>query len=177
MDSKIDYSKITMLVLDVDGVLTDGTFILHADGTESKQFNTLDGHGIRMWQRAGHQVALLSGRNSGGPTALRAKQLGIEHVFENGFDKPAVLEQLLQKTGLTPQQVAYVGDDLMDVRVIDKVGFGAAVANAVDETKQYADYVTTRPGGYGAVREVIEHILKKTGKWQQLTERYLPEKD
>ncbi len=173
--SKDTFDKIKMLVLDVDGVLSDGTIIVHSDGSESKQFHTLDGHGIRMWKRAGHKVAFLSGRSSGGPTQKRAQQLEIDYVFENGFDKPEVLEELLEKAALSADEVAYVGDDLMDVKVIAKVGFGVAVANAVNEVKQYADYITHRPGGHGAVREVIEYILKNSGQWQDLVKRYLPD--
>ena len=168
-----NFTEIKMLILDVDGVLTDGTLVIHSDGGESKYFNTLDGHGIRMWQRAGLKVALLSGRASE-PTRRRAEQLNIEYVFEDCHDKLPTLEKFLEKLGLSPESVAFIGDDLMDLPAIRYVGFGVAVANAVDEVKKYADYVTERPGGAGAVREVIEYILKKTGKWQELMKRYLP---
>jgi 3-deoxy-D-manno-octulosonate 8-phosphate phosphatase (KDO 8-P phosphatase) len=168
-----DLAKIKMLALDVDGVLTDGALIINADGSESKFFNSLDGHGIRMWQRAGLKVALISGRASA-PTKLRAEQLQIEYVFQDCHYKLPVVEQLLDKLGLSPENMAFVGDDLTDMPVIRYVGFGVAVANAVDEVKQCADYVTTRPGGSGAVREVIEYILKNSGRWQELMKRYLP---
>jgi 3-deoxy-D-manno-octulosonate 8-phosphate phosphatase (KDO 8-P phosphatase) len=168
-----DLAKIKMLALDVDGVLTDGALIINADGSESKFFNSLDGHGIRMWQRAGLKVALISGRASA-PTKLRAEQLQIEYVFQDCHYKLPVVEQLLDKLGLSPENMAFVGDDLTDMPVIRYVGFGVAVANAVDEVKQCADYVTTRPGGSGAVREVIEYILKNSGVWQDLMKRYLP---
>ena len=168
-----DLSVIQMLILDVDGVLTDGTIIINADGSESKSFNSLDGHGIRMWQRAGLQVALLSGRASE-PTRRRAEQLQIEYVFEDCHYKLPELEKFLDQLELRPEAVAYIGDDLTDLPVIRYVGFGVAVANAVDEVKKHADYVTTRSGGSGAVREVIEYILKNTGKWQELMKRYLP---
>jgi 3-deoxy-D-manno-octulosonate 8-phosphate phosphatase (KDO 8-P phosphatase) len=163
---------IELLVLDVDGVLTDGSLIFNADGTESKRFHILDGHGIRLWRRAGLKVALISGRSS--PiTTQRAMQLDIPYVFQDCHVKRPVLEQLLESLHLTADQVAYVGDDLLDLPLIRWVGFGVAVANAVDEVKSEADYVTTRPGGCGAVREVIEYILKNTGRWQALMERYL----
>jgi 3-deoxy-D-manno-octulosonate 8-phosphate phosphatase (KDO 8-P phosphatase) len=162
---------IKLLAMDVDGVLTDGTIVVNSDGTETKFFNVLDGHGIRLWQRVGLKVALLSGRASG-PTKHRAEQLQIEHVFEDCHYKLPVFEEFLDRLGLTPENAAYIGDDLPDLPVIRYVGFGVAVANAVDEVKQYADYVTRRPGGRGAVREVIEHILKETGKWPELMERY-----
>jgi 3-deoxy-D-manno-octulosonate 8-phosphate phosphatase (KDO 8-P phosphatase) len=169
----VDLTKIELLALDVDGVLTDGTLIVHSDGSESKCFNTLDGHGIRMWQRAGLKVALISGRASE-PTQRRAEQLQIEYVFQDCHDKLSVFEKFLEQIGLAPQKVAYVGDDLTDLPLMRYVGFGVAVANAVDEVKRYADYVTTRPGGRGAVREVIEHILKNSGRWPELMKHYLP---
>jgi 3-deoxy-D-manno-octulosonate 8-phosphate phosphatase (KDO 8-P phosphatase) len=168
-----DLADIELLVMDVDGVLTDGTLVINADGSESKFFNSMDGHGIRMWQRAGLKVALISGRASE-PTQRRAEQLKIEYVFQDCHNKLPVLEKLIEQLGLSSEKVAYIGDDLTDLPIIRYVGFGVVVANAVDEVKQYADYVTTRPGGSGAVREVIEYILKNTGKWQQLMKRYLP---
>jgi 3-deoxy-D-manno-octulosonate 8-phosphate phosphatase (KDO 8-P phosphatase) len=169
----INFADIEILILDVDGVLTDGALFIHSDGSESKFFNTLDGHGIKMWQRAGLKVALLSGRASE-PTRRRAEQLRIEDVFEDCHDKLPILEKFLDRLGLSPKAAAYVGDDLTDLPVIRYVGFGVAVANSVHEVKKYADYVTERPGGSGAVREVIEYILKNTGKWQELMKRYLP---
>jgi len=169
----VDLTEIELLVLDVDGVLTDGTLIMNSDGSESKFFNTLDGHGIRMWRRAGLEVAIISGRESE-PTQRRAAQLDIEHVFQDCHFKLPVIKELLGQLDLAREKVAYIGDDLPDLPVIRYVGFGVAVANAVDEVKKYADYVTTRSGGKGAVREVIEHILKGTEKWDKLMERYLP---
>jgi len=168
----VDLGRIELLVLDVDGVLTDGTIVLHADGSESKAFSLLDGHGIKMWKRAGLKVALLSGRPSAA-TRHRAAQLQIEHVLEGCHAKLPALKGLIEQLGLTASQVAYVGDDLLDLPPLRHVGFGAAVANAVDELKHYADYVTTRPGGHGAVREVIEYLLKGGGRWQALMERYV----
>lgn len=167
-------SEIKLLVLDVDGVMTDGTIIINSDGSESKFFNSLDGHGIRMWRRAGMEIALISGRDSL-PTKFRAKQLGIEHVFQDCHEKMPTLERLIEKLKLSPQQVAYVGDDLMDIPIMRYVGFSVAVANAVSEAKEHADYVTTCSGGEGAVRETIEYILKKSGKWRKLVKRYIPD--
>jgi 3-deoxy-D-manno-octulosonate 8-phosphate phosphatase (KDO 8-P phosphatase) len=166
-------ADIQMLVLDVDGVLTDGTIVLSGDGSESKAFSALDGHGIRMWKRAGLKVTFLSGRMSE-PTKYRAEQLEVDHCLQGCLDKLPALEKLLRQLGLLPSQVAYIGDDIMDLPVIRHVGLGVAVASAVDEVKQQADYVTTRPGGGGAVREAIEYILKKTGKWPELMKRYGP---
>jgi 3-deoxy-D-manno-octulosonate 8-phosphate phosphatase (KDO 8-P phosphatase) len=170
---KISLADIELLAMDVDGVLTDGTLIINADGTESKSFNSLDGHGIRLWQRAGLKAALISGRASE-PTEIRAKQLQIEYVFQDCHHKLSVFKELIERLGLSPEKVAYVGDDVTDLPTIRYAGFGVAVANAVDEVKRYADYITVRPGGSGAVREVIEYILKNSGKWQQLMTRYLP---
>jgi 3-deoxy-D-manno-octulosonate 8-phosphate phosphatase (KDO 8-P phosphatase) len=164
-------NEILILAMDVDGVLTDGTVILHHDGTESKRFSLLDGHGIKMWLRAGLQIAWISGRASEA-TRRRAEQLGITLVFEGATVKLPVFDELLSKTGLEARQAAYMGDDLLDIPVLKSAGFAAAVANAVDEVKACADYVTAKPGGAGAVREVIEHILKGSGRWDKLMERY-----
>jgi len=169
----VNLADIKLLVLDVDGVLTDGTVVVNADGSESKFFNSLDGHGIRMWRRAGLKVAFLSGRASEA-AKYRAEELGVDYVFLNCHEKLPVVEKLLEELGLSAREAACIGDDLPDLPMIRYVGFGAAVADSVDEVKQYADYVTTHRGGRGAVREVIEYILKNSGKWQQLMQRYLP---
>ena len=166
--------KIKLLIMDVDGVLTDGSIIVNADGCEIKVFNVHDGHGIRLWQRAGFKTAIISGRTSE-PTKVRAEQLEIEHVFENCHFKLPTCEKLLDDLGLLPENAAYMGDDLPDLPVMRYVGLGVAVANAIDPLKEYADYVTNKAGGDGAVREVIELILKETGKWQALMDRYLPD--
>jgi 3-deoxy-D-manno-octulosonate 8-phosphate phosphatase (KDO 8-P phosphatase) len=171
---KINFNGLQLLVLDVDGVLTDGTLIINADGSESKAFNALDGHGIRMWRKAGLKVAFLSGRKSG-PTAHRAKQIGADFCLEDCHDKLEAFENLLEQDGIAPEMAAFVGDDLPDLPVMRCAGFSAAVANAVEQVKANADYITKRKGGNGAVREVIEYILKKKGKWQELLKRYLPE--
>ncbi len=169
---KTNFNDIQLLIMDVDGVLTDGTIILNSDGSETKAFNVADGHGIRMWQRAGLKTAFLSGRFST-PTTHRAEQLEIDHYIQDSHYKLPTLKELLDKLELSPHQVAYIGDDLPDLPPIKYVGFGAAVANAVDEVKEHADFITNRCGGQGAVREVIEHILKNSGKWQGLMDRYL----
>ncbi|MCK4886294.1 MAG: HAD hydrolase family protein [Planctomycetes bacterium] len=170
MDKKLE--NIKLLVLDVDGVLTDGSIVINSDKTETKKFNSLDGHGIRMWQRAGLEVAIISGRFSH-PTQLRADQLGIKHVFQDCHYKLPKLKELAESQGLATEQIAYVGDDLPDLPAIRYAGFGVAVANAVAEVKEHADYVTKAPGGSGAAREVIEYILKRTGRWDDLMQRYL----
>lgn len=170
--TNINFAKLKLLILDVDGVLTDGGIILHSDGTESKRFHVMDGHRIMMWQRAGFEAALLSGRQTEA-TTLRGKQLGIERVLQGCKEKLPAFEELLALTGCSPDEVACVGDDLMDIPLVKRAGFGVAVANAADELKQAADYVTSRNGGDGAVAEVIEMILKNTGQWNTLMQRYL----
>jgi 3-deoxy-D-manno-octulosonate 8-phosphate phosphatase (KDO 8-P phosphatase) len=165
------WRDIRLLVSDVDGVLTDGTVQLHGDGTESKRFNLQDGHGIKLWKRAGLEVALLSGRPSPA-TSRRAEQLDIAHVFEGAKAKLPVLRTLLAQLEVAPEQVVYIGDDLLDIPPVRYVGWGVAVANAVSELKQVADYVTDKSGGQGAVREVIELVLKRSGRWDALMERY-----
>jgi 3-deoxy-D-manno-octulosonate 8-phosphate phosphatase (KDO 8-P phosphatase) len=171
-NKKPDLSLIKLLILDVDGVLTDGTIVINADGSESKIFDVHDGHGIKMWSRAGFIVAIISGRQSHA-TDHRASQLGIEYVMQDQKEKLPAFEQLLDKTGMTAEQVVYAGDDLMDLPLVKRAGLGVAVANAVAELKDAADYVTDAPGGRGAVREVIEYILKNTGRWNELVERYM----
>jgi len=166
-----DLERIKLLVLDVDGVLTDGSLIIGPRGNELKVFNSLDGHGIRMWRRAGLDVGFISGRKSA-PLDRRANELGVEHVFQNCYDKLGVVKSLIERLHLGSENVAYIGDDLTDLPPLRYVGFGAAVANGVKELKEYAQYVTKQPGGQGAVREVIEHILKSSGRWNDVTERY-----
>lgn len=166
-----DLSKIQLLILDVDGVLTDGGIVIHSDGTESKRFSVLDGHRIKLWQRAGKLIAIISGRETSA-TTIRAKQLGITLVMQGCIEKLPAFEQLLEESGLMPEQAACVGDDLMDIPLVRRAGFGVAVANASDELKQNADFITQRKGGDGAVAEAIEHLLKKTMKWDKLMERY-----
>jgi 3-deoxy-D-manno-octulosonate 8-phosphate phosphatase (KDO 8-P phosphatase) len=172
MKKEPNLKNIKLLALDVDGVLTDGTIIIGPDGRDSKPFNSLDGHGIRMWKRAGLEAALVTGRSSEA-VSFRAKELGVEHVFQDCHHKLPVVESLLERLGLSPDNLAYMGDDLTDLPCMRYAGFASAVANAVEEVKSCADYVTAAGGGKGAVREVIEHILKNTGKWQELIERYL----
>jgi len=172
MAGKINLSEIKMLITDVDGVLTDGTIIIGGDGTESKKFNLLDGHGIKMWHRAGLATAFISGRDTSA-TSIRAKQLNINYVFQGCKKKLPAFEELLEKADLSENQVAYIGDDLMDLPLVKRAGLGVAVAGSVSELKDAADYVTTAQGGSGAVREVIEYILKDTGKWQELIQRYM----
>jgi 3-deoxy-D-manno-octulosonate 8-phosphate phosphatase (KDO 8-P phosphatase) len=169
---KTDLTQIKLLILDVDGVLTDGGIIIHSDGTESKRFNVLDGQRITMWHRAGLESAILSGRETQA-TTLRAEQTGIKYVLQGCKQKLPAFEQLLKDTGYTAEQAAFIGDDWLDMPLLKRVGFAAVVAGGVEEIKSCAHYVTQRGGGHGAVAEVIEYLLKQTGRWDKLIERYL----
>jgi 3-deoxy-D-manno-octulosonate 8-phosphate phosphatase (KDO 8-P phosphatase) len=163
--------KTRLLMMDVDGVLTDGRIIQDGHGHELKVFDVKDGHGIVMAHRAKLRTALISGRESGTVTR-RAEELGIELVFQKIWNKLEVYEKILVATELTHDEVAYVGDDLVDIPLLRRVGLAVAVADAVDEVKAAAHLVTQRPGGQGAVREVIELILRAQGHWDGLIERY-----
>jgi 3-deoxy-D-manno-octulosonate 8-phosphate phosphatase (KDO 8-P phosphatase) len=169
---KADLNNIKLLIMDVDGVLTDGGIIIHSDGTESKRFHVLDGHRVTLWHRAGLESGILSGRDTPS-TTIRAEQLGIKYVLQGCKQKLPVFEQFLKDTGYKPQQIAYIGDDWLDLPLLRRVGFAAVVANGVDEIKPYAHYVTTRTGGDGAVAEVIEHLLRQTGRWSDLIAGYM----
>jgi len=163
--------KIKLLILDVDGVMTDGRIIFDSNGVESKFFNVKDGHGIKMLQRAGVNVAIISGRESK-VVANRATELGIELVFQKAMDKLAPYLRIVADTGLTDDQIAFVGDDLIDIPVLKRVGFAAAPADAVGEVFPYVHFVTKNSGGFGAVREVSDMLLKAQGVWEELTARY-----
>jgi 3-deoxy-D-manno-octulosonate 8-phosphate phosphatase (KDO 8-P phosphatase) len=160
-----------LLMMDVDGVLTDGRIIQDGHGHELKVFDVKDGHGIVMAHRAKLRTALISGRESETITR-RAEELGIELVFQKIWNKLEVYEKILVDTELTHDEVAYIGDDLIDIPLLRRVGLAVAVADAVDEVKAAAHLITQRPGGQGAVREVIELILRAQGHWDSLLERY-----
>jgi 3-deoxy-D-manno-octulosonate 8-phosphate phosphatase (KDO 8-P phosphatase) len=163
--------KVRLLVLDVDGVLTDGRLYYHDDGMETKAFDVRDGHGIKLAQRAGIEVALISGRSS--PCVnKRAADLGITEVVQGPKDKVPTFERLLAEKGLGPEQAAFVGDDLVDLPVMRRAGFAVAVADASEHLFEAAHYVTLARGGRGAVREVIELILAAQGLWEKLAARY-----
>lgn len=170
MNDKLKH--IELLLLDVDGVMTDGRIIWDANGTEIKFFNVKDGHGIKLVQRAGIQVGIITGRVS--PVVdLRAKELGIEILYQGSLRKQESYEEIKQRTGLADHQIAYMGDDVIDVPVMRRVGFSAAPADALPEVLKVADYVTCARGGWGAVRELCDLLLKGRGKWQELVvDRY-----
>ncbi|MEA1936449.1 MAG: HAD-IIIA family hydrolase [Thermodesulfobacteriota bacterium] len=163
--------RIKLLILDVDGVLTDGRIIIDDLGNETKKFDVRDGHGLRLLMRYGIDIVLLTGRKSKA-VEYRAKDLGIEEVHQNAKNKVEVLEGILQKRNIDGDSVAYIGDDIIDVPVFLKVGFSVAVADAVIYAREAADYITEKRGGRGAVREICEMILKVQEKWGEIASRY-----
>lgn len=164
--------KIKLLVLDCDGVLTDGRIILLPQGDETKSFDVRDGHAVVMARRAGLATAVISGRESFAVRA-RCKELGISHLFEGAWVKMESYEKLLADENVTDDEVCYVGDDVVDIPLLRRAGLAVAVADAVDEAKEYSHLVTQKGGGRGAVREVIELIIKSQNKWDEAMARYL----
>lgn len=164
-------SNVKILGLDVDGVMTDGRLYYHDDGTETKAFDVRDGHGIKMLQHAGLEVFIISGRSCP-MVEKRAADLGISEVTQGVRDKVPVLEKLLSKKGLEPEQVAFMGDDVVDMPVMTRVGLAIAVADASEHVFDAAHYVTLAPGGRGAVREVVELILGVQGLWEKIAQVY-----
>ncbi|PLX86031.1 MAG: phenylphosphate carboxylase subunit delta [Desulfuromonas sp.] len=166
--------KIRLLLLDVDGVMTDGRIVYDGNGVESKAFDVKDGHGLKLLQRAGVRVGIITGRSSE-VVALRAAELGIDILYQGAKDKLVPYRQILQDLGLHDEQVAYVGDDLVDLPILNRVGFSATVADGVEELKPLVHHVASRPGGRGAVREICDLLLKSSGQWRAVTDRYFGE--
>lgn len=163
---------VRLLVLDVDGVLTDGRLYFSEDGQELKTFDTQDGHGIKMLQQAGILCAIITGRNTQ-LVARRAANLGIKHLLQGREDKGVALSALSQELAIPLDEIAYVGDDWPDLPAIRAAGLGVAVANAHQEVRRHADLVTTARGGRGAVREVCDLILEAQGLYAQALAPYL----
>ncbi|MDR2345330.1 MAG: HAD hydrolase family protein [Planctomycetaceae bacterium] len=151
--------QIRMILSDVDGVLTDGTIEIDHEGNESKRFSTMDGYGIRLWFQQGYKFGLITGRRSE-CVLHRAKDLGIDIIRLGTFAKREAMEEIAAEYRLKLEQIAYIGDDLPDLPAIQAAGLGVTVPDAPNELKIAADYITQRRGGYGAVRDLIEHILK-----------------
>ncbi|MFZ0932403.1 MAG: HAD hydrolase family protein [Syntrophobacteraceae bacterium] len=166
---------VRMMIFDVDGVLTDGRVIYMDDGSEIKEFDAQDGHGIKLLQRAGIEVALISGRACRA-VEHRAFGLGITRVFQGSIVKTEPYEQLLAETGLSEYETGYMGDDLIDIPVMRRAGFAVAVPNGAPHIFPYAHYITRASGGRGAAREVCEMILQVQGLWESVMERYLADK-
>lgn len=164
-------NKITTVVLDVDGVLTDGRIGYRDNGDEIKFFHVRDGHGLKLAQRAGLKVGILSGRKSKA-NATRAAELKMDFLYEDCKDKDAGFTRLLEEQQLLPEQCMYIGDDVVDARPMARCGLAVAVGDAVPELNAIADLRTKAEGGRGAVREAVEFLLKEQGKWSKLMERY-----
>ena len=163
--------KIRLLLLDVDGVLTDGRILFDSQGRELKCFDVQDGQGISWLLREGIKVGFLSGRSSGA-VEKRAKELGISFLFQGIKDKMILYEKLLQEIKLDPKQVSFMGDDFIDLRLLKKVGFSISVSDGHPLIQKEVDYITQAAGGLGAVREVSELILKAQGKWESILQNY-----
>ena len=164
--------RLRLLLFDVDGVLTDGSVVLHPDGYEPKHFFIRDGSGVVLAQRAGLDVGLMSGRTSGA-TQRRAAELGITIILQGESDKRAAYDRLLAAHGLRDEDVAYMGDDLLDLPVLVRVGLSAAPADAAEDVRNRVHWVSRYDGGRGAAREMIELILRARGRWDALTEAFL----
>ena len=164
-------ASIKLAIFDVDGVLTDGRIVIDDNGVESKFFNVRDGHGIKLLQRAGLMVGLLTGRQSE-VVDRRAAELGIQLVYQGIKNKIEAYDIILRDLSLTDDQTAFAGDDLIDLPVMRRVGLALSPADAIDEVKSISHFVSRFPGGHGAVRDMVEFILKAQGKWEEVTARY-----
>ena len=165
-------SPIELILSDVDGVLTDGGIWYDNQGVELKAFHIRDGLGIKLWQRAGFRFGLLTARTSH-IVKVRAQELGIQLVRQGFENKLPAAQDILRELRLDAEQACYIGDDLTDLSVIRHVGLGVAVADAVAEVRSAAAYITKSPGGRGAVRELIELVLKSKGRWEDVIQRYV----
>lgn len=164
-------SKVRLLILDVDGVMTDGRIVMNDLGQEAKFFDVKDGHGLKVLMRYDVDVVLLTGRKSA-VVEHRARDLGIREVHQLVWNKLAVYDEIITRRGLTDMEVAFIGDDIVDIPVMRRVGLAVAVPDAVPEARRAAHMVTTREGGRGAVREVCDLILKAKGHWKEIGEKY-----
>jgi 3-deoxy-D-manno-octulosonate 8-phosphate phosphatase (KDO 8-P phosphatase) len=164
--------KLKLLILDVDGVLTDGKLFFDNEGNEYKSFHARDGHGIKLLRQTGVEVAIISGRKSNS-VALRMKSLGIEYVYQGHENKVSAFNEILQKLDLTPDQAAHIGDDLLDLPLMTRVGLSIAVADANFAVIERADWCTQLSGGGGAVREVCDFIMQAQGCFDEILTAYL----
>ena len=165
-------ARIRLVIFDVDGVLTDGSLYLGDDGQEYKAFNSLDGHGMKMLQDTGVQIGIITGRSSE-VVRIRMKSLGITHVYQGRREKLPAYQDLKQKLELEDEQIAYVGDDVVDLPVMTRVGLAIAVQDAHTFTKQHAHWITPTAGGHGAARDVCELLMSAQGKLQDMLDHYL----
>lgn len=163
--------NVRLLIVDVDGVLTDGGIVLDEKGNEIKKFHVRDGHGIKLLQRNGVEVAIITGRTSG-VVSRRAQELGIGHVYQKSLNKIEAYEKLKKKLSVSDLEVGYVGDDVVDIPVMKRVGLSVAVADAHEDVISFAHHITEGGGGQCAVREVCEMILKAKGLWKGIIDGY-----
>lgn len=164
--------KIKVLILDVDGVMADGRIIYDNFGDEFKVFDVQDGFGLALWRRSGLKSAIVTAKKTR-IVARRAKECGITKIFQNVHDKGAVFEKALRALKASDEEVCFVGDDLLDIPIMKRAGLAVAVPYSREEVKSQAHYITKTQGGRGAIREVIELILKSKGKWQEIIDKYV----
>jgi len=164
-------SRVRLFLTDVDGVLTDGGILYDAAGLETKRFHVRDGHGIKMLQRGGVRVGIITGRTSE-VVEIRARELGVGIVRQGAYDKVAAWREILAETGVPAEETAYVGDDIVDLPLLRVVGFAAAPVDAEGYVLDAVDYVASRAGGKGAVREIVEFLLRASGRWGEVTGKY-----
>jgi len=162
---------IRLLLLDVDGVLTDGSIIIDDAGAETKHFNAKDGHWLRMLMEFGMEVIIITGRTSR-VVEHRARELGIGELYQGVRNKVAVYEEILKRKALSPREVAFIGDDIVDAPLLRRVGFAATVADATDVVKGIVHYAAKAGGGRGGVREICELIIRGQGKWPEVCDIY-----
>jgi 3-deoxy-D-manno-octulosonate 8-phosphate phosphatase (KDO 8-P phosphatase) len=170
MENKL--KQIELLLLDVDGVLTDGSLTYSDSGEQIKTFNSKDGLGLRLLMDSGIGVGIITGRTSGA-LLHRCKNLGIDLLFDGISDKSKALETITAKTGIDPDKIGFVGDDLIDLPVLTRVGVSFCVSDACADVKDHCDIITRKKGGHGAVREISESILKAKGLWDDILSKYL----
>jgi len=171
-DVLVRAQKIKLFILDIDGVMTDGRIVYGNYGDELKFFDVQDGFGVLLARKAGLKVAIITAKGSK-VVKMRAKELNIDALYQNSIDKLKAFKKLLKKIRVAEEEVCFMGDDLVDIPVLKKVGLAVAVPNAVSEVKMHAHMITARTGGRGAVREVCDFLIKSQGKWEEATSKYL----
>jgi len=163
--------QIQLILSDVDGVFTDGGILFDNQGIEAKRFHVRDGLAIRLWRRVGYRFGVISGRSSH-IVKIRAAEVGVDFLRQGFEEKLPAAQQIMEESGLKPEQVCYIGDDLPDLALIQYFGLGVAVADACEDVRKHADYVTKLGGGQGAVREIVELLLKAQKHWDELIRKY-----
>ncbi|HPG31444.1 MAG TPA: HAD-IIIA family hydrolase [bacterium] len=176
MKKKLNWKKIKLVLLDVDGVLTNGMITYHSDGTESKTYNVKDGRGIIEANLCGIEFGIITARESE-TVSRRAKDLNIKYLYQNSKNKVDALNDILNKTGFSTDEIMYIGDEVIDIPVMLKVGISATVKDCSKDVLKAADFISSKNGGTGAVREILEHLLKKQNKWNLHIKKYFNAKN